>query len=78
MRLGVDVDTEVVGEHAAVVYAPRRQRQRFAEGNVTLMPDDAAARAAARPREHRYAAWVLGPSRSSEGVRLYYLVAWLD
>ncbi len=78
MRIGLDQETEVVGEHAAVVYAPRRRRDRFPEGAVTLQPDAAAARARARPEAHRYAARVVGPSRSSEGVRLYYLVEWLD
>jgi hypothetical protein len=27
---------------------------------------------------HLYPARVLGPSRSSEGFRLYYLVCWLE
>ena len=76
MRIGVDPETALVGEYAAVVYAPGRRRDRFAEGSVELQPDDEAARA--RPEAHRYPARVLGPSRSSEGVRLYYLIEWLS
>ncbi len=65
-------------EHFAVVYAPRRGRGRFAENCVQVMDSEAAARADAAPGDSRYAAVVMGPSRSSEGLRLYYLVRWLD
>jgi len=65
-------------EHFAVVYVPKRGRGRFAENCVEVMDSETAARAAAVPGEQRYAAVVMGPSRSSEGLRLYYLVRWLD
>jgi len=74
----VDDESGVVDERFAVVYAPRRSRDRFAENCVELMDSEAAARAAADPGAHRFPARVLGPSRSSEGLRLYYLVAWLE
>ncbi len=73
-----DQESSVVAEHWAVVYAPRRQRQRFAENCVELCADEAEARQRADPAARRHAARVLGPSRSSEGLRIYYLVAWLE
>jgi hypothetical protein len=78
MKGGVYVDLEapLVHEHWAVINATRGKRKRFPESCVELAADEAAARAAVRPGWH--AARVVGPSRSSEGVRLYYLVKWLD
>ncbi len=77
-RLPIDIETEVVDEQFAVVYAPRRSRDRFSEGAVTIVASEQAARDAARPEEKKFAARVIGPCRSSEGLRLYYLEAWLD
>jgi len=37
-----------------------------------------AALEGANPGKNIYPARVIGPSRSSEGLRLYYLVCWLD
>lgn len=73
----LDPDSSVVEEHYAVVYAPRKSRNRFSEGAVDLAESREDALAQAKPDEHRYAARVVGPSRSSEGLRLYYLVEWL-
>lgn len=73
-----DPETGIVQERYAVVYAPRRQRERFPDNCVEPMESEAAARAAADPENQRFAARVMGPSRSSEGFMLYYLVAWLD
>ncbi len=80
MKGGVYFDPEagIVGEHFAVVRAARGKRQRFPENVVEVMPDEAAARAGAQPQEHRHAAVVAGPARSSEGFRMYYLVRWLE
>ena len=61
----------------AVVHTKRRGRGRFPEGCVTLFDDPDQARAAADPDQHRYAAVVHGPTPSSEGLRLYYLIQWL-
>jgi hypothetical protein len=77
-RIPLDPETHVVNECCAVIYAPRRARDRFPQSCVTVMDDEASARAAADPSSHRHAAIVLGPSRSSEGQMLYYLVRWLD
>lgn len=74
----VDRDSKVVEERVAVVYAPRRTRDRFPENCVEVFDSEADALAAADPGAKRFAARVLGPSRSSEGLRLYYLVRWLD
>jgi hypothetical protein len=57
---------------------PRRQRDRFPESCVQTMDSEAAARAAADPAARRFPAIVMGPSRSSEGAMLYYLVQWLE
>lgn len=77
-RIGLDPDGTVVNEHYALVYAPIRRRDRFPENCVQIMESESAARAGADAKQHQYAARVLGPSRSSEGFRLYYLVCWLD
>ena len=76
-RIQLDSDGEVVEEHFAVVFAPRRQRDRFAEQCVETVATEELARQHADPASKRYAAKVIGPSRSSEGLRLYYLVEWL-
>ncbi|MGD8514923.1 MAG: hypothetical protein PVF52_04855 [Granulosicoccaceae bacterium] len=76
-RITIDPQADVVEERFAVVYAPRRKRDRFPADCVQVMADQATAEAAAAPQDNRYAARVLGPSRSSEGYRLYYLVEWL-
>jgi len=73
----VDPDTSLVQEQFAVVFAPRRQRERFPEGCVEVMSTEEQALDSADPDKKRYAAVVLGPARSSEGLSLYYLVKWL-
>ena len=74
-----DTETSVVQTTYAVIYAPKRgNRQRFPENCVTVHASEADARAAARPEEGYFAAVASGPSRSSEGFRLFYLVRWLD
>jgi hypothetical protein len=78
MKGGVYIDAEalIVHERYALIATTPGKRKRFPESCVDVVADEAAARAAARPGRH--AALVVGPSRSSEGVRLYYLVRWLD
>ncbi len=76
--ISLDPDTEIVEEHYAVVYAPRAKRGRFPEECVKVMDSEAAALAAADISQNRYPARVIGPARSSEGLRLYYLVRWLQ
>lgn len=67
-----------VDERYAVVYAPGRNRKRFSENCVYVKESAQAARDEADPGKDLYAAVVIGPSRSSEGFRLYYLRGWLE
>lgn len=76
--ISIDPEADIVEERYAVVYAPRRQRGRFAEDCVRVVASEAEARAGADASSQRYAAKVVGPARSSEGFRLYYLVCWLE
>lgn len=74
-----DEAATVVQPRPVVIYAPAgRTRKRFPENCVTEHPSEDAARAAANPDAGYYAAVASGPSRSSEGFRLYYLLRWLD
>lgn len=74
----LDPDGKVTGECYAVVYAPKRTRDRVPEGNVRVVETEAAARATADPAKKLFPACVIGPARSSEGVSVYYIVCWLD
>lgn len=67
----------VVKQVFAVVYAPKKKK-RLSANCVEVKDSEAEARAAAEPARHRHAAVVAGPSTSSEGQQLYYLVRWLD
>nr|MDJ0807077.1 hypothetical protein [Gammaproteobacteria bacterium] len=62
----------------AVIYSPTRRRKRFPENCVTPVPTAAAAIQGASGAKDKHPAQVMGPSRSSEGFRLYYLIQWLD
>ncbi len=74
-----DTEASVVTTGYVVIFAPgRRNRRRFPEGCVEPCESEAQARAKARPEQGYFAAVASGPSRSSEGFRLYYLVRWLD
>jgi len=77
--LFTDVESKVVGTSAVVIYAPSgKKRQRFPEGVVEVYGSETEALAHADPGKSRHAAIASGPSRSSEGFRLFYLVHWLD
>ena len=81
MKGGVYLDAEapqLVARQWAVVRARRGSRKRFAENCVEVVASAEAALRAADPAQQRHAAEVMGPSRSSEGFRLYYLVRWLQ
>ncbi len=77
-RILIDPDSSIVEERFAIVFAPRRNRGRFPEASVEIVDSEAAAREGASPGNNRFAARLVGPSRSSEGLRLYYLEAWLE
>lgn len=72
-----DPETTVSEECFAVVYVPRRSRKRFAQSCVAVMASAEEALEAAQKQDKCYAARVLGPSKSSEGQYIYYLVDWL-
>lgn len=75
----LDPDGAVADEHYAVVYAPRRTRDRFPEVSVTIVDSEAAAMAQANSAGSKYyPARVVGPARSSEGVKVFYLLHWLN
>ena len=73
-----DPETNVSQERLAVIYTPRKSRTRFPAGCVEIMADAQTAISQAALRENSHAARVLGPSKSSEGQYIYYLVEWLS
>lgn len=73
-----DTEAPLVQTGYVVIYAPQRNRKRFPEACVAAHLSEAAARAAAKPELGYFAAVASGPSRSSEGLRLFYLLRWLD
>ncbi|WP_018232314.1 hypothetical protein [Thioalkalivibrio thiocyanodenitrificans] len=73
-----DPETDVSAAHHALVYMPGRTRKRFPAGCVRLMDSAEAAVAAADPQGKWFPARVLGPSKSSEGQYLFYLLDWLE
>lgn len=74
----VDSDSKVVEVRFAVVYAPRRSRGRFSENCVQVVASHFEALELADPDNKYFAAKVIGPSKSSEGQRIYYLDNWLE
>ena len=74
----VDPETEVSQERFAVIYTPRQTRKRFPAGCVNIVEDKQSAIDMASEQEKSYAARVIGPSKSSEGQFIYYLVNWLE
>ncbi len=73
----VDPDSKSLAEHFALIKAPRKNRARYPQGCVTTVENEQEAIARADPSQNLHAALVYGPSRSSEGQRIYYLVRWL-
>jgi len=77
--LVADTESDLVRPRYVVIYSPAgRGRKRFPENCVQVCRDESSARAEARPDQGYHPAVASGPSRSSEGFRLYYLVRWLD
>jgi hypothetical protein len=72
-----DPETDVSQVRSAVVYTNRQSRKRFPAGCVEVMDSDEQAISQADDDQHRYPAHVAGPSKSSEGQYIYYLVRWL-
>lgn len=74
----VDPETEVSQERYAVIFTPRQTRKRFPAGCVNIVEDENSAIQLARQQDKTYAARVIGPSKSSEGQYIYYLINWLE
>ncbi len=72
-----DPQTNVSQVRFAVIFTPRQNRKRFPAGNIEIFDSQDAALAAADSAQNRYAARVVGPSKSSEGQLIYYLIEWL-
>ncbi|GMR06036.1 MAG: hypothetical protein BMS9Abin25_0617 [Gammaproteobacteria bacterium] len=72
-----DPETNVSQERFAVVYTKRQSRRRFPAGCVQIMASEEEAIADADDENDYYPAHVAGPSKSSEGQYIYYLVRWL-
>jgi hypothetical protein len=73
----MDPASTSLDQRYALILSKRRSRNRFPEGCVTIMESGADAISAADNDNNLYAAVVYGPSPSSEGLRIYYLVRWL-
>ena len=81
MKGGVYLDAEaphLVLQQFALVRAARGKRKRFPENCIEIVASADEALQRADPAGDLHAAEVVGPSRSSEGFRLYYLVRWLS
>ena len=72
-----DPQTSVSTECFAVIFTPRQDRKRYPAGCVEVFETRQAALDAADPENKRHAANVVGPSKSSEGQLIYYLLGWL-
>jgi len=72
-----DPETGVSQERYAVIFTPRQNRKRYPAGCVEIFATAQAAQQAADPEHKRHAARVVGPSKSSEGQFIYYLLTWL-
>jgi hypothetical protein len=78
-KILIDPESTSLDHRFAIIKTKRTDRARYPEGCVTVVEDEATALAGAAANAERrlYPAIVYGPSSSSEGQRLYYLVRWL-
>ncbi len=72
-----DPQTKVSLPRFAVVYVPKRNRKRFPANCVEIVETKEMAIANASSEDKKFAAIVIGPSKSSEGQYIYYLGEWL-
>ena len=75
-----DPYTSVSNVQFGIVYAPRRKanRNRIPQSCVELKETKEQALIDSSPEANRYAAQVLGPSKSSEGQYIFYVMEWLE
>ncbi|WP_243448370.1 hypothetical protein [Candidatus Thiosymbion oneisti] len=69
----MDPESKSLEERFALIKTPRRNRPRYPEACVTPVAGEQEARAGAAPARNLHPALVYGPSKSSEGQRIYYL-----
>ena len=76
-----DPQTKVSKPEFAVVYTPnrsrKRSRKRFPASCVEIKQTKEEALEAVQNEDKKFAAIVIGPSKSSEGQFIYYLGEWL-
>jgi hypothetical protein len=72
-----DPQTKVSQPRFAIVYVPKRNRKRFPASCVEIQETREGAILNASPDNKKFAAIVIGPSKSSEGQYIYYLAEWL-
>lgn len=76
-KILIDPESTSLDHRFAIIKTKRTDRARYPEGCVTVVEDEARALAGADAERGLHPAIVYGPSSSSEGQRLYYLVRWL-
>ena len=64
--------------HYAVIYAPRAKRHRFSANCVEIFNTEQEAISNSDNDKDLLPAKVLGPSKSSEGQFIYYVIEWLS
>ena len=73
-----DNQTDVSGFVYGLVNTPRKNRKRFSASIITVYEDKQQVLNDADEKNNLHPAVLAGPSRSTEGVMLYYLVEWLS
>ncbi len=76
-NIKIEPGSDLAKEQYAIVYAPGRNRDRFSETCVETVTSEDHAITGSNPESNQFPAKVVGPCRSSEGFRIYYLVNWL-
>ncbi len=62
--------------HFAVIYSPRKKRDRFPANVVTIYKSKEEAISLQDQAKKLFAAEVVGPAKSSEGLHIFYLIEW--
>ncbi len=76
-KIIVDPASTSLQNRFALIMAPRKSRKRFPAGCVTIYDTEQEAVDAADHANKLIPAVIYGPSTSSEGTQIYYLVRWL-
>lgn len=71
-------EANYANRHFALIYSPRKKRDRFPSTTVTICESKEVAIAGQDEDKKIYAAEVVGPAKSSEGFKIFYLVEWLE